>query len=67
MNFKTIMEDLTENDTEKILYYFNQGFEIGKEEAIHCLVNKMSLSNISIEEISNITNLPLNEVSNFLK
>ena len=56
----TIVNDLSTN--EQSLYYYQQGFEIGQEEAIYNLINKMALANISIDEISKITELPLENI-----
>ena len=59
---ETIIEDLS---TDKISYYYKQGFEIGKEETLFYLVNKMVINNIDKDTISKITNLPLEVINDF--
>lgn len=65
-NVKTIIDDLTKEDNKNLSYYYQQGFEIGKEEATLHLINKMSLSKINKETISKITDIPLEEINELI-
>lgn len=60
---ETIIEDLKEDNTKTLSYYYQQGFEIGKEEATLKLINNMALSNINNETISKITEIPLETIN----
>ena len=72
-NTMTIMENfiektshLTEDEINEILYYYQQGIDIGKEETMVKIVNNMSNMSFDVETIAKIVNKTPNQINQYL-
>lgn len=66
-SIQNTISDLTNNSTDKLMYYYEQGFEIGKEEALYEITNQMILENIDRKTISKITKIPLESINQIIE
>ena len=49
--------NLTETEINELLYYYQQGIDIGKEEAIICIINNLIKLNLDYDIISKAVNI----------
>lgn len=49
--------NLTEEEISELLYYYQQGIDIGKEETIISIINNLIKLNIDYDTISKVTNI----------
>ena len=65
-NFIEKTSHLTEDEINEILYYYQQGINIGKEETIVKIVNNMNNMSFDIETIAKIVNKTPNQINQYL-
>lgn len=65
-NFIEKKSHLTEDEINELLYYYEQGINIGKEETIVKIINNMINLSFDIETIAKIVNKTPNKVKNYL-
>ena len=65
-NFIEKTANLTEEEISELLYYYQQGIEMGKEETLVQIINRLNNLNVNIENISEITNLPINKIKQYI-
>ncbi len=59
-------KNLTEDQIKELLYYYEQGINMGKEEIILRVTNNMTKLQFDTETISKILNLSESEIKNYL-
>ena len=59
-------KNLTEEEINELLYYYQQGIEIGKEETINSIIYQLNDLNIDIDIISKITNYEKDKILQIL-
>lgn len=64
-NFIEKKAELSDEEVNELLYYYQQGIEVGKEETKMSIVNKLIEYNISINIISKVTDISLKELNQF--
>lgn len=57
---------LNENQIDELLYYYEQGISMGKEEIILKIINNMINLKFDIETISKILNISKSKINNYL-
>lgn len=57
---------LTDSEINELLYYYQQGIEIGKEDTILSIINNMICLNIDKDTISKIVNIPESKLNQLL-
>lgn len=65
-NFIEKTANLTEEEISELLYYYQQGIEMGKEETLVQIINRLNNLNVNLENISEITNLPINKIKQYI-
>ena len=65
-NFIERKSHLTENEINELLYYYQQGINIGKEETIIRIINNMYNMSFDIELIAKIVNKSPSKVNQYL-
>ena len=65
-NFIEKTSHLTEDEINEILYYYQQGIDIGKEETMVKIVNNMSNMSFDVETIAKIVNKTPNQINQYL-
>lgn len=64
-NFIKKKSKLSDKEINELLYYYQQGIEIGKEEATFEIINKLIKLNININDIAKATNISINNIKEF--
>lgn len=57
---------LSEDEINELLYYYEQGISIGKEDVLLTVINNMIKLNFDTKTISKITNKSEKQVLNYL-
>lgn len=57
---------LSEDEINELLYYYEQGISIGKEDVLLTVINNMIELNFDTKTISKITNKSEKQVQNYL-
>ena len=65
-NFIARKSHLTENEINELLYYYQQGINIGKEETIVKVINNMINMSFDVEVIAKIVNQSPNKVKQYI-
>ena len=65
-NFIKRKNQLTENEINELLYYYNQGINMGKEEFLLRVINNMIKLNFNFKTISKIVNIKEKEIKNYI-
>ncbi len=65
-NFIERKSHLTENEINELLYYYQQGINIGKEETIVKVINNMINMSFDVEVIAKIVNQSPNKVKQYI-
>lgn len=65
-NFIERKSHLTENEINELLYYYQQGINIGKEETIVKVINNMINMSFNVEVIAKIVNQSPNKVKQYI-
>jgi len=65
-NFIEKISNLSEKEIEELLYYYEQGIEVGKEEVLVQIINNLNNLNIDVKSISEITNTPINKIKQYI-
>ncbi len=65
-NFIEKKSHLTESEINELLYYYQQGINIGKEETIIRIINNMYNMSFDIELIAKIVNKSPSKVNQYL-
>ena len=66
-NFMDKKNSLTEGQINELLYYYQQGIEIGKEEATFNIINILYNLGIAIDIISKATNYEHDKILNIVE
>ena len=65
-NFIEKKRNLNEHQINELLYYYEQGINMGKEETILKIINNMNDLQFDIEVISKVLNISKAEIKNYL-
>ena len=65
-NFIQKKKSLKEEEINELLYYYEQGINMGKEEIKLKVINNMIALNFDIDVISKILNISIKNVRNYL-
>lgn len=65
-NFIEKASNLTEEEINELLYYYQQGIDMGKEEILVQVINNLNNLNITIETISEVTQLPISKIKQYI-
>ncbi len=65
-NFIQKKKNLNEKEINELLYYYEQGINIGKEEIILKVINNMINLNFDVDIISKILNIKKCNINNYL-
>lgn len=65
MSFLEKKNSLTDEEVDELLYYYEQGINVGKEETIVKCISNMINFNIDLDTISKITELPIKIVKQY--
>lgn len=65
-NFIKKKSHLTEDEINELLYYYEQGINVGKEEIIIKIINNLNKMTFDIETISKIVEQPVSKVNQYL-
>lgn len=66
LNFIETTSNLNDKEINNLLYYYQQGINIGKEEILVQVVNNLNNLQFDLEEISKITNLSINKIKQYI-
>lgn len=58
---------LTEEEVNELLYYYEQGIDVGKEEATILIINQLHKLNVDINIISKATNYSIHKIKQIIE
>ena len=65
-NFIEKKSHLTEDEINEILYYYQQGIDIGKEETLVQIINNLNNMSFDVDTIAKIVNKSVKKINQYL-
>ncbi len=65
-NFIEKKSHLTEDEINEILYYYQQGIDVGKEETLVQIINNLNNMSFDVDTIAKIVNKSVKKINQYL-
>ena len=65
-NFIEKTSHLTEDEINEILYYYQQGIDVGKEETLVQIINNLNNMSFDVDTIAKIVNKSVKKINQYL-
>ena len=65
-NFIEKKSHLTEDEINEILYYYQQGIDVGKEETLIQIINNLNNMSFDVDTIAKIVNKSVKKINQYL-